>query len=69
MNTAHSNYIKNIAIEPIVVGTLGWHAPSNFYVIYTSARSWVSLTTGDVYMRDAPMRILPPGTSVTLTVS
>ena len=68
MTNVHSNYIKNIAIEPIVVGTLGWLAPGDLYVIYTSDRSWVSLTTGDVYMREAPIRILPRGTSVTLTV-
>ena len=72
MNTVQSAY--DTAPKPEqehALGALGWFTPGNFYAIYTSEHCWVSLATGlayTAYKHNAPVRVLPPGTVVTLTV-
>ena len=68
MNTVKSNYDTSPALGDYDLGMIGWHAPGNFYAIFTADKCWMSLTTGERYMQNAPMHILPPGTVVTITV-
>ena len=74
MNTVKSNYDTSPALGDYNLGMIGWHAPGNFYAIFTADKCWMSLTTGERYfsegitMQNAHMHILPPGTVVTITV-
>ena len=75
MNNVHSDYVKNIDIPRIPRGTLGWHATGDFFVIFTGALGhlpsdlcWMGLISGLTFPADGPIRILPPGTTVSITV-
>ena len=75
MNTVQSAYDTTPKSEPEYrLGALGWFTPGNFYAIYTDEKRWVSLGTGATYTsytsykNHRPVKVLPPGTVVTLKV-
>ena len=75
MNNVHSDYVKNTRVEPIPRGTLGWHTTGDFYVIYIGSRDgdalgpcWMTLSSGWTHSAHAPVKVLPPGTTVSITV-
>ena len=73
MNNVHSDYDKNR--NRIPRGTLGWHTTGDFFVIFIGALGyfpsdlcWMGLTSGLTHSADAPVKVLPPGTTVSITV-
>ena len=71
MNTVKSAYDTAPKPNPeYALGALVWFTPGNCYAIYTDEKRWVSLGTGGTYTsyKHHAVKVLPPGTVVTLTV-